>query len=96
MVNKGNPNRINLRNDAVPAVTLSRAKVEYCWRARARCTAAVSSAEMLRTFTAIGKRDKKIISFCFGTIQVRNGGEVMWMDESAIDLDGFYVLLVTS
>lgn len=46
---------VDLRNDAVPAVTLSRAMVEYCWRARARCTAAVSSAEMLRTFTTVGE-----------------------------------------
>lgn len=46
---------VDLRNDAVPAVTLSRAMVEYCWRARARCTAAVSSAEMLRTLTTVGE-----------------------------------------
>lgn len=38
---------MNLRNDAVPAETFNRANVEYCWRARARCTAAVSNADTL-------------------------------------------------
>lgn len=31
----------------MPAVTFNRAIVEYCWRALARCTAAVSNAETL-------------------------------------------------
>lgn len=40
----------NLRNEAVPAVTFSRAVIEYCCRALARCTAAESRADILRTF----------------------------------------------
>lgn len=40
--------KFNLRNDAVPAVTFILAILEYCCRALARWTAAVSTADMLR------------------------------------------------
>lgn len=50
-----------LRNDAVPEVTLRRAKFEYCARARARCAAAVSTADMLRNPAVKTKKKKKIV-----------------------------------
>lgn len=42
-----NGQAINLRSEAVPDVTFNRAIVEYCCRALALCTAAVSNAETL-------------------------------------------------
>lgn len=48
MVAVGYDNFRHLRSDAVPDVTLSRAKFEYWSLARARCAAAVSTADILR------------------------------------------------
>lgn len=45
-----NNRKDNLRREAVPAVTFKRAVIEYCCRALARCTAAESKADILRTF----------------------------------------------